>query len=76
LRPITRKILLLLMKNPHRVVTRPEIERAIWEENLPDGDTLRAHIYAIRNAIDRPFADKLLHTVHGTGFRLHAPDEK
>lgn len=77
LRPITRKILLLLMKNSHRVVTRSEIERAVWEENLPDGDALRAHIYAIRNAIDKPFSEKLLHTVHGTGFRLQAAlDEK
>ncbi len=76
LRPITRKILLMLMKNSHRVVSRSEIEHAVWEENMPDGDTLRAHIYAIRNAIDKPFAEKLLHTVHGTGFRLHTPDEK
>ncbi|HEX5054987.1 MAG TPA: response regulator transcription factor [Gammaproteobacteria bacterium] len=76
LRPITRRILLMLMKNSHRVVSRSEIERAIWEENLPDGDSLRAHIYAIRNAIDKPFVQKLLHTVHGTGFRLCSSDEK
>jgi DNA-binding response OmpR family regulator len=76
LRPITRKILLILMKNSHRVVSRSEIEHAIWEENMPDGDSLRAHIYAIRNAIDKPFKERLLHTIHGTGFRLHAPDEK
>jgi DNA-binding response OmpR family regulator len=76
LRPITRKILLILMKNSHRVVSRSEIEQAIWEEDLPDGDSLRAHIYAIRNAIDKPFDQKLLHTLHGTGFRLHSSDEK
>jgi DNA-binding response OmpR family regulator len=76
LRPITRRILLMLMKNTHRVVSRSEIEHAVWEEHMPDGDTLRAHIYAIRNAIDKPFEKKLLYTVHGTGFRLHAPDEK
>jgi DNA-binding response OmpR family regulator len=75
LRPITRKILLILMKNSHRVVSRSEIEHAIWEENMPDGDSLRAHIYAIRNAIDKSYKQKLLHTIHGTGFRLHA-DEK
>jgi DNA-binding response OmpR family regulator len=76
LRPITRRILLLLMKNSHRVVSRSEIERAIWDENMPDADSLRAHIYAIRNAIDKSYKEKLLHTIHGTGFRLHAPDEK
>ena len=28
---------------------------------------------ALRNAIDKPFAEKLLHTHHGEGYRLAAP---
>lgn len=75
LRPTTRKILALLMKKTHRVVTRAEIESEIWNDNPPDGDVLRAHIYAIRNAIDKPFDVKLLHTLHGTGFRLCSPED-
>jgi DNA-binding response OmpR family regulator len=27
-------------------------------------------MHALRTAIDKNFADKLLHTIHGTGYRL------
>jgi DNA-binding response OmpR family regulator len=74
LKPISRKILALLMRQSHRVVSRQEIEYEIWGEDTPDGDVLRAHIYAIRNAIDKPFDVKLLHTIHSTGFRISTPE--
>lgn len=72
LNPSTRRLLLLLMQNSHRVVTRRELERELWGDEPPDGDVLRAHMYALRNAIDKPFAEKLLHTHHGEGYRLAA----
>lgn len=75
LSPTTRKILALLMRASHRVVSRAEIEREIWGDNPPDSDVIRAHIHAIRNAIDRPFMIKLLHTLHGSGYRLYSPDD-
>jgi DNA-binding response OmpR family regulator len=62
------------MSNTHRVVKRHELEHALWGDNPPEGDVLRAHIYALRSVIDKPFPAKLLHTVHGTGYRL-APDD-
>jgi DNA-binding response OmpR family regulator len=66
----TRRILTMLMRHTHRVVTREELEREIWGDNPPDGDVLRAHIYALRSAIDKPFDKPLLHTIHGVGYRL------
>jgi DNA-binding response OmpR family regulator len=74
LNPSTRRLLVLLMQNTHRVVTRRELERELWGEQPPDGDVLRAHMYALRNAIDKPFPRKLLHTHHGEGYRLAALD--
>ncbi len=74
LNPSTRRLLVLLMQNTHRVVARRELERELWGEQPPDGDVLRAHMYALRNAIDKPFAHKLLHTHHGEGYRLAALD--
>lgn len=74
LNPSTRRLLVLLMQNTHRVVTRRELEYELWGEEPPDGDVLRAHMYALRNAIDKPFAHKLLHTHHGEGYRLAALD--
>lgn len=70
LNPVQRKLLEVLMRNSHRVVTRDELEHEVWGEDPPDKDILRTHIYALRNVIDKPFTGKLLHTIHGTGYRL------
>ena len=71
LNPIQRKLLELLMMNSHRVVPREELENHIWGDSLPDNDVLRTHIYGLRNVIDRNFEPKLLHTVHGAGYRIY-----
>lgn len=68
--PTARSILALLMNASPRVVTRTEIERQIWGDDPPDNDAMRAHIHLLRNAIDRPYTVKLLHTIHGAGYRL------
>lgn len=75
LNPMQRRLLELLMSNTHRVVPREELERHIWGDALPDNDVLRTHIYSLRNVIDKPFAQKLLQTIHGTGYRLVALQE-
>jgi DNA-binding response OmpR family regulator len=72
LNPTTRRILMLLLQNSHRVVTRAELERELWGEQPPQGDFLRAHMHALRTAIDKNVTVKLLHTIHGTGYRLTA----
>jgi len=73
LNPTTRRILAMLMQNSNRVVTRAELEHELWGNNAPEGDFLRAHMHALRTAIDKNFPVKLLHTIHGTGYRL-SPD--
>jgi DNA-binding response OmpR family regulator len=70
LNPTTRRILIVLMQNAHRVVARAELERELWGDQPPQGDFLRAHIHALRTAIDKNFSVKLLHTIHGAGYRL------
>jgi len=70
LNPIQRRLLEILLKNTGRVVSREELERHIWGDILPDNDILRTHIYSLRNIIDKPFDKKLLHTIHGAGYRL------
>lgn len=71
LNPVPLKILRLLMENTHRVVTRREIESFIWGDDVTESDALRTHVSALRTTIDKPFDTKLLHTVHGIGYRLH-----
>jgi len=64
------KILMMLMQAHPNIVTRSEIEHALWGDMLPGSDSLRSHIYALRRAIDKPFEFPLLQTVHGIGYRL------
>lgn len=69
------KILVMLLKAYPNVVTRKQLEQALWGDEPPDSDALRSHIYTLRSAIDRPFKHALLETVHGVGYRLIVPDE-
>lgn len=73
LNSIRLKILRLLMENSHRVVSRREIETHIWGDEPTESDSLRTHLSAIRQVVDKPFTTPLLHTVHGVGYRLYAP---
>jgi DNA-binding response OmpR family regulator len=70
LNPTTRRILVVLMQNANRVVTRAELEKELWGDQPPEGDFLRAHMHALRAAIDKNFPEKLLHTIHGIGYRI------
>jgi DNA-binding response OmpR family regulator len=76
LNPTTRRILVMLMQNANRVVTRAELEKELWGDSPPQGDFLRAHMHALRAAIDKNFSDKLLHTVHGIGYRIAAEEPR
>jgi len=59
-----------LMKASPNVVTRDVLLRELWGDQPPGSDVLRSHVYALRRAIDKPFPTPLLHTVHGSGWRL------
>jgi DNA-binding response OmpR family regulator len=74
--PTPLKILILLMRRSPGVVLREEIEREIWGDAPPDSDTLRAHLHSLRNAVDRGFEQKLVHTVRGIGYQLAISDER
>ncbi len=68
--PMALKILELLIRNAPNVVSRQQMEDALWRDTPPDSDALRAHLYSLRNAVDKPFDKPLIHTLHGIGFRL------
>lgn len=64
------RILLLLAEAYPGVVTRSELMSRLWGDDPPDTDALRTHIYLLRQAIDKPFSNSILVTVHGVGFKL------
>lgn len=74
LNPTGLKLLELLMRKSPSIVRRAELEHALWGDAVPDSDSLRSHIHSLRQVIDKPFDEALLHTVHGVGFRLARSD--
>ena len=74
--PIPLRILALLIRRSPGVVRREELEREVWGDDPPDSDALRAHVHALRNAIDRNAEVALVHTVRGIGYQLAAPDDR
>mgnify|MGYP006147781297 CR=1 FL=1 len=68
--PACLKLLQRLMEQAPAVVMRDELETLLWADEPPDGDALRSHMYKLRQAIDRPFARPLIHTVHRIGYRI------
>lgn len=68
------KILELLMKRAPGVVSRREIEQAVWGDSPPDSDALRVHMHTLRSAIDPPGLPPLVHTLRGLGYQIKDPD--
>jgi DNA-binding response OmpR family regulator len=68
--PVPLKLLEILMRQSPRVIPREEIERAIWGDSPPDSDALRAHLYILRNAVDKNADKPLLKTLRGIGYQI------
>lgn len=64
------KLLVLLIQQSPNLVTRQQLEYEIWGDDAPDSDSLRSHIYKLRQKVDKPFAEPLIHTVQGRGLRM------
>ncbi len=73
--PTALRLLEVLMRTSPRLVRRADLETAIWGDHPPDSGALRVHIHALREAIDKPFVNKLLHTIPTMGYRLVDPDK-
>jgi DNA-binding response OmpR family regulator len=70
LKPKAFRILTYLMQHEGRVISRRELIDHIWSADPPEGDPLRVHIHSLRQEIDKPFDNELIHTVHGVGYRI------
>ena len=68
LSPRSFEILRVLMRKSPAVVSRRELEKEIWGDEVPDSDALRSHIYNLRRIVDKPFDRPLIATLPGRGF--------
>ena len=53
-----------------QLMSRADIEKEVWGEEMPESDSLRVHIHSLRAALDKPFGSKMIQTRHGIGYRL------
>jgi len=70
LSPVCWKILVCLIQHSPNVVSKHEIEKNVWGDDLPSADSLKVHLHKLRQHIDKPFSSPLIHTVHGVGMVL------
>ena len=69
------RILKVLLRDHPRVVSRRDLERELWDDDPPDSDALRSHLYNLRQALDRPFGHALVTTIPGRGYCLRFPGQ-
>ncbi len=61
----------IMMRAPD-VTTREELIKEVWQDEEPNGDVLRSHIYQLRAQIDKPFEHKYIKTIPKVGYQLLA----
>jgi len=68
-------ILELLMREPGQVVSRADIEHAVWGDPQETSDTLRSHLHMLRRTLTAMGGQDPIETLPGVGYRLlaHAP---
>lgn len=70
LSPTGWKLLEALLRATPEIVSRQGLEEAVWNDDIPDSNSLKVHIFNLRKAIDAPFTSSLVHTIPGHGFAL------
>ncbi len=67
------QILTVLLENHPQAVSRSLLSHKLWSDSPPDSDALKSHIYSLRKALDKPFAQPMLKTVMNLGYKLELP---
>jgi DNA-binding response OmpR family regulator len=62
-------LLVLLAKSGGKVISKNEILEKVWDLSFDTGtNTIEVYISFLRNKIDKPFEQKLIHTKPGFGY--------
>src|SRR6185503_20617471 len=73
LRPREFSLLEFLMRNVGRVVSKTMILSHVWDYSFdPQTNIVDVLVSRLREKVDRPFENKLLHTVRGVGYVLRS----
>jgi two-component system OmpR family response regulator len=73
LQPREFRLLEYLLRHAGQVVTRTMLLEGVWDYHFdPGSNVIDVHISRLRKKIDESFAEPILHTVRGAGYRLGA----
>lgn len=72
LHAIAFTVLRLLMQAHPGTLSRERLCDALWPEEIPESDPLRAHIYQLRRHLQERFSQQPIATVRGVGYRFEA----
>ncbi len=71
--PLIFKLLLFMLQNPDRVLSRDELIKGVWKSHVISDSALSAAISAVRHAIgDNGRKQQCIKTVSGSGYRFVA----
>lgn len=71
LSPTIWKLLAALVRAAPRTASRAQLERAVWGDHPPEGNTLNVHVHYLRKTLGH----HLIQTIRGAGFRLALGEE-
>ncbi|MCB5943624.1 response regulator transcription factor [Acidocella sp. KAb 2-4] len=75
LQPREFRLLEYLMRHAGQVVTRTMLLEGVWDYHFdPQTNVIDVHISRLRQKIDKPFEQQLLHTVRNAGYMLRAEE--
>lgn len=63
-----------LMRHPRQILTRDQIEQALWEWNIqPESKAVTILVHRLRQRLQSVDAEDWLQTIYGMGYRLSSP---
>jgi DNA-binding response OmpR family regulator len=55
------------------VVTREQLAERVWSDAEVESNVIDVYVRYLRQKVDTPFGEPLIHTVRGVGYTLRAP---
>ena len=62
-----------LVHHAGQVVTREQLAEHVWSDTEVESNVIDVYVRYLRQKVDAPFEEPLIHTVRGVGYTLRAP---
>jgi DNA-binding response OmpR family regulator len=66
-------LLAYLVHHAGQVVTREQLAEHVWSDAEVESNVIDVYVRYLRQKVDTPFEEPLIHTVRGVGYTLRAP---